>query len=145
MLGMRDHRLRGCRDSAAFRHGGLPSSRVRRTRRYTCCQQGGLMAIIAIAKKHELSHAKEKEAAQKIDDDLSKRVDLNGEWKGDRILFERAGVSGELHVGKDEVRLDCQLGFLLSMLKPTIEEAAHRDFAKYFGKAKAKPKPKTKR
>lgn len=103
------------------------------------------MAIIAIAKKHELSHAKAKEAAQKIADDLAKRFDLRCEWKGDDIEFERTGVSGELHVGKDEVRLDCQLGFLLSMLKPAIEDAVNRDFDKYFGKAKAKPKPKPKR
>ena len=103
------------------------------------------MATIAIAKKHELSHAKAKEAAQKISDDLAKRFDLNWEWNGDRIEFERAGVSGELHVDKASVRLDCQLGFLLSMLKPTIEDAVNRDFDKYFGKAKAKPKPKSKR
>jgi putative polyhydroxyalkanoate system protein len=103
------------------------------------------MAIIAIAKKHGLSHAKAKEAAQKIADDLAKRFDLDCEWKGDRIEFERPGVSGELHVGKDEVRLDCELGFLLSMLKPTIEDAVNRDFDKYFGKAKATAKPKSKR
>lgn len=100
------------------------------------------MAIIAIAKKHELSHAEARKAAQKIADDLAKRFDLVCEWHGDRIEFERAGVSGELHVGKSEVRLDCELGFLLSMLKPTIEDTVNRDFEKYFGKAKAKPKPK---
>jgi putative polyhydroxyalkanoate system protein len=98
------------------------------------------MATIAIAKKHHLSHAKAKEAAQKIADDLAKRFDLSCSWHGDLIEFERSGVSGELHVGKDEVRLDCTLGFLLSMLKPTIEDAVNRDFDKYFGKAKAKPK-----
>ncbi len=103
------------------------------------------MAIIAIAKKHELSHAKAKEAAQKIADDLAKRFDLNWEWNGDRIEFERPGVSGELHVDRALVRLDCRLGFLLSMLKPTIEDVVNRDFDKYFGKAKAKPKPKSKR
>jgi putative polyhydroxyalkanoate system protein len=98
------------------------------------------MATIAIAKKHHLSHAKAKEAAQKIADDLAKRFDLSCEWRGDHIEFERSGVSGELHVGKSEVRLDCQLGFLLSMLKPTIEDAVNRDFDKYFGKSKAAPK-----
>lgn len=100
------------------------------------------MAIIAIAKKHELSHAKAKQAAQKIADDLAQRFDLSCEWKGDCIEFERTGVSGALHVGKDEVRLDCQLGFLLSMLKPTIEDTVNRDFEKYFGKPKPKPKSK---
>jgi putative polyhydroxyalkanoate system protein len=94
------------------------------------------MATIAIAKKHSLSHAKAKAAAQKIADDLAKRFDLQCEWHGDHIAFERSGVTGELHVGKSEVRLDCELGFLLSMLKPTIEDFVHRDFDKYFGKPK---------
>lgn len=98
------------------------------------------MATIALAKKHQLSHAKAKEAAQKIADDLAARFDLDCAWSGDDIEFERAGVAGKLHIGKSEVRLDCQLGFLLSMLKPTIEDAVNRDFDKYFGKTKAKTK-----
>ena len=104
------------------------------------------MATIRIAKKHELPHDKAKAAAQRIADDLAKRFDLRCEWHGDDIAFERAGVNGQLHVGKSQVRLDCELGFLLSMLKPTIEDVVHRDFDKYFGTASAKPtRPKTKR
>jgi putative polyhydroxyalkanoate system protein len=102
------------------------------------------MATIAIAKKHDLSHDKAREAAQKIADDLARRFDLECAWNGDDIEFERAGVSGTLHVGRREVRLDCQLGFLLSMLKPTIEDAVHRDFDKYFGAAEAKGKARPK-
>jgi putative polyhydroxyalkanoate system protein len=98
------------------------------------------MATISIAKKHRLTHAKAKEAAQKIADDLAERFDLTCSWHGDRIEFERSGVSGDLHVGRAEVRLECTLGLLLSMLRPAIEDAVHRDFDKYFGKAKAKPK-----
>jgi len=94
------------------------------------------MATITIAKKHHLSHKKAKDAAQRIADDLAERFDLRCEWRGDDITFERAGVAGLLHVGKGEVRLDCKLGLLLSMLKPTIEEFVHRDFDKYFGKPK---------
>ena len=94
------------------------------------------MATIAIAKKHHLSHPKAKEAAQKIAEDLAERFELEWAWHDDAIAFERSGVSGELRVGKNEVRLDCQLGFLLSMLKPTIEEVVHRDFDKYFGRSK---------
>jgi len=104
------------------------------------------MATIRIAKKHELPHKKAKEAAQRIADDLAHRFDLQCEWHGDDIAFERTGVSGQLHVGKNEVRLDCELGFLLSMLKPTIEDVVHRDFEKYFGAAPAKAsRPKSKR
>ena len=72
-----------------------------------------------------------------------KRFDLECAWNGDDIEFERPGVTGQLHVGKSEVRLDCQLGFLLSMLKPTIEDVVHRDFDKYFGKAAQGLRPKS--
>ena len=94
------------------------------------------MATVAIAKKHHLSHQKAKEAAQKIADDLRERFELECRWDGDHIEFRRPGVTGTLSVGRNEVRLDCELGFLLSMLKPTIEQVVHRDFAKYFGKSK---------
>jgi len=94
------------------------------------------MASIRIEKKHHLSHKKAKEAAQRIADDLAKRFELRCAWRGDNIEFERAGVAGHLHVGSNVVRLDCKLGLLLSMLKPTIEDVVHRDFDKYFGKAK---------
>ena len=95
------------------------------------------MATVAISKRHHLSHKKAKEAAEKIADDLTGRFELEWAWNGDHIDFRRPGVAGTLHVGRNEVRLDCELGFLLSMLKPTIEQVVHRDFDKYFGKSKA--------
>ena len=96
------------------------------------------MATLEIAKTHALSHKNAKEAAERIAEDLNARFDLEYCWNGDVIEFERPGLTGRLHVGKREVRLDCELGFLLSMLKPKIEDVVHRDFDKYFGKAKAK-------
>jgi len=95
------------------------------------------MALIAIAKKHHLSHTKAKEAAEKVADDLNARFDLEYVWKGEHIEFRRPGLAGKLHVGKDSVRLNCELGFMLSLLKPTIEVEVHKQFDKYFGKAKA--------
>ena len=94
------------------------------------------MARIAIEKEHHLSHKKAKEAAEKVAIDLKRRFELDYRWKGDAIEFERAGLEGMLRVGKDNVRLDCELGFMLSLLKPTIESAVHKEFDKYFGKAK---------
>jgi putative polyhydroxyalkanoate system protein len=98
------------------------------------------MATITITKKHSLTHKRAKDAAQRIADDLAERFELKCAWRGDDIEFERAGVSGALHVGKGEVRLDAKLGLLLSMLKPTIEDVVHRDFEKYFGKPKVPSK-----
>ena len=94
------------------------------------------MALIAIAKKHALSHQKARAAAEKIAVDLNQRFELDYAWKGDDIEFKRTGLSGALHVGKDTVRLDCKLGLMLSLLKPTIEAEVHKQFDKYFGKPK---------
>ena len=96
------------------------------------------MATLEIAKTHALSHKDAKEAAEKIAEDLNKRFDLEYCCNGDAIEFERPGLTGQLHVGKKEVRLNCELGFLLSMLKPKIEDVVHRDFDKFFGKARSK-------
>ena len=94
------------------------------------------MAHIAIAKKHALTHPKARAAAEKIAVDLNKRFDLDYAWKGDDIHFKRSGLTGALHVGKETVRLDCELGLMLSLLKPTIEAEVHKQFDKYFGKPK---------
>lgn len=83
------------------------------------------MASISIAKKHHLSHRKAKDVAEKIAKDLNRRFDLDYAWEGDHIEFERPGVSGTMHVGRDRIALDVSLGFLLTPLKPVIEKEIH--------------------
>jgi putative polyhydroxyalkanoate system protein len=80
------------------------------------------MASISITRKHALSHKRAKEVAEKIAKDLNKRFDLDYEWEGDHVNFARPGVTGRMLVGKDRIKLDVQLGFLLAMLKPAIEK-----------------------
>src|SRR5438067_13763001 len=83
------------------------------------------MASISIARKHHLSHKKAKDAAEQIARDLKTRFSLDYAWNGDRIEFERPGVSGSMHVKKDQIRLDVSLGFLLTPLKASIEKEIH--------------------
>lgn len=92
------------------------------------------MATLSIAKKHHLSHKQAKIAAQKVADDLKDRFDLRYQWRDDCITFERPGLTGEMHIGQSEVRLDCELGFLLAMLKPKLEAEIHKEFDKRFSK-----------
>ena len=73
---------------------------------------------------------------KRVAQDLNARFDLEYSWRGDHIEFKRPGLTGALHVGKDAVRLDCELGFMLSLLKPAIEAEVHKQFTKYFGKPK---------
>ncbi len=93
------------------------------------------MAKISIGKKHHLSHKKAKGVAEKIAKDLNQRFDLEYAWEGDHVEFERPGLSGRMHVGTDEIRLDVHLGLLLSMMKPALEKEIHAQLDKLIGKA----------
>jgi putative polyhydroxyalkanoate system protein len=97
------------------------------------------MATISITKKHHLTHKAAKAAAEQVAADLEQRFGLAYQWDGDICTFERAGLAGELSVGKNEVRLDCTLGFLLGAIKPAIEREVHREFDERFGKPPKRP------
>jgi putative polyhydroxyalkanoate system protein len=93
------------------------------------------MPAISIKRRHKLEHKKAKAAAEKIARDLNKRFDLAYEWDGDQIEFERPGLSGSLHVGKTDVRLEVELSFLLFALKGPIEQEINNQLDALFGKA----------
>ncbi len=88
------------------------------------------MATISIVRKHDLPHKKAKAAAEKIAKDLNKRFELDYEWNGDRIEFERSGLSGHMSVGKDRIALEVSLGWLLTPLKPALEREIHAQLDK---------------
>src|SRR5205085_2982085 len=95
--------------------------------------RGARMARISIARKHRLSHKKAKDAADKIARDLKSRFALDYAWDGDRIDFERPGVTGCMHVRKDQIDLDVSLTFLLTPLKPAIEREIHAQLDRLLG------------
>ena len=80
------------------------------------------MSRLSIEKKHHLTHKKAKEAAQRVADDLKARFELNYAWRGNAIEFERPGLSGTMEIGKDNVRLDCELVFYDADQGYAIEE-----------------------
>ncbi len=93
------------------------------------------MATISMARKHALTHKKAKDVAEKIAKDLRKRFELDYAWAGDRIEFERPGVTGHMLVGKSRISLDVSLGWLLTPLKPVIEKEIAAQLDKLVGKA----------
>jgi putative polyhydroxyalkanoate system protein len=98
------------------------------------------MATISIAKQHRLSHKKAKDAAEKIARDLKSRFSLEYAWRGDRVDFERPGVSGSMHVTKEQIQLDVALSFLLTPLKPAIEKEIHAQLDRLLGPREKSPK-----
>lgn len=91
------------------------------------------MPTIAIKRRHKLEPKKAKAAAQKVIKDLSTRYQLSCSWDGDQVQFERPGVTGRMHLGKNEILLDVQLSFLMTPLKSPIERAINEELDRLFG------------
>lgn len=83
------------------------------------------MSDIDIRRKHSLTPAQAREAAEKVARQLKREFTLQYRWEGASLHFERAGVDGKLTVDAGEVRLRANLGLLLAFLKPQIERKVH--------------------
>jgi putative polyhydroxyalkanoate system protein len=85
------------------------------------------MPSISIKRRHRLDPKKARAVAQRIAKDLNKRYGLICQWDGDNVAFDGVGVSGSMHVGKAQIKLDVQLSFLLAPLKGTIEREINKE------------------
>ena len=90
------------------------------------------MADITIVQEHHLTPKKAREAAQKVADKLAEDYDLEFEWEGDVLHFERSGVQGSLTLEKKQVEMFIRLGFLMSAFAPTIEAKVAENMKKVF-------------
>ena len=101
------------------------------------------MSDIKIRRAHAMTHARARQSAEKMAKRLKKEFDLDYEWDGEVLVFERTGVNGELTVAAEYVEMEVRLSFLLRMMKPTIEKHIHANLDDIFAEhAKAKAKPK---
>ena len=90
------------------------------------------MADINIGQDHHLTHKKAREAAEQVAEKLAEEFDLNCEWDGDVLRFERSGVSGSLTLHKHKAQMHIKLGFLFSAFSSTIEHKVAEKMKKVF-------------
>ncbi|MES3025153.1 MAG: polyhydroxyalkanoic acid system family protein [Pseudomonadota bacterium] len=93
------------------------------------------MADISIVHEHHLTPKKAREAAQKVADKIAEEFDMECEWDGDVLLFQRSGVQGSMTLEKKRVQTNIKLGFLMSAFAPTIEARVTESMALVFGPA----------
>lgn len=79
------------------------------------------MADISIHRKHKLGLAKAKQVANKVAKDLEEKYELQSEWEGHTLAFNRSGVHGALVVSKDSIDCEVNLGFLFKAFKGPIQ------------------------
>ncbi len=87
---------------------------------------------IDICRTHGFSMTRAKAAVQKTANSIGQRFGINSHWDGDVLHFERSGVSGQIQVSPDQVRVQAELGFLLGTMKPMIEKEICEQLDKNF-------------
>ncbi len=99
------------------------------------------MSDIRIRRSHALAPKHARKAAEKMSARLSETFDIQFVWEGEVLRFQRSGVDGQMILGHKEVVIDAQLGFLLAMMQPEIEQSIHEHLDRIFGEGKkAKPR-----
>lgn len=99
------------------------------------------MSDIRIRRAHALTPRHARAAAEKMSVKLGEAFDMQFAWEGEVLRFQRSGLDGQLTLGHKEVMIDVQLGFLLAMMKPKIEQSIHENLDRIFGEEK-KDKPR---
>ncbi|MBY0238893.1 MAG: polyhydroxyalkanoic acid system family protein [Burkholderiaceae bacterium] len=94
------------------------------------------MPNVHIVQEHALTPKKAREAAEKVALKLAEEFDLEYEWEGDVLHFERSGVNGSLTLTKHKAEMLIKLGFLFGAFAPVIEAKASEKMQKIFGAAK---------
>lgn len=94
------------------------------------------MSDIIIRRKHGKTPAEARAAVEHMVAELKTAFDLSYAWKNngqhDVMHFKRPGLSGVLAIEGEDAALNIQLGFLLSALKPVIEQKVHKFFDENF-------------
>lgn len=90
------------------------------------------MSHISIRRNHGKTLKAARKAAEHLATELEDDLEMQYEWEGDVLHFERTGVTGQLTLDKKEVAIDIRLGFLLMAFKPAIEREIHKYFDENF-------------
>jgi putative polyhydroxyalkanoate system protein len=91
------------------------------------------MATISISRKHKKNMPEARAAIERVAKGLAKKFQVEHEWEDHTLHFSRSGVDGHIALGKGSVRVEVNLGFLLMMLRSSVEEEIERYLDEEFG------------
>jgi putative polyhydroxyalkanoate system protein len=91
------------------------------------------MATISISRKHKKSMADARASIDRVAKGIAKKFQVSHEWDGDTLHFSRPGVDGRIALGKGSVRVEATLGFLLMVIKSSVEDEIERYLDEEFG------------
>jgi putative polyhydroxyalkanoate system protein len=80
------------------------------------------MATIDIVRSHKLGRAEARKAVNKLAAEISKKLDAKTRWEGDTLEFNRSGAKGTIDVDDKKLRINVELGLMLSAMRGMIEK-----------------------
>ncbi|MGQ0802175.1 MAG: polyhydroxyalkanoic acid system family protein [Pseudomarimonas sp.] len=90
------------------------------------------MPSIEIRRQHKKPLKDAKVAVEKVAEKIAERFDIEYEWQGNTLHFERSGVNGNIALSKGEVCVTANLSFFLGALKGPIEREIDRQIEQEF-------------
>lgn len=88
------------------------------------------MARIRVERPHSLGLEAAREKAQPLVEKLSGKYDLTPSWSGDTVKLKRSGVNGTLTIGEKTIKVDVELGLLMSAMSGMIQSEIERSLDK---------------
>ena len=79
------------------------------------------MARITVERAHDLGKEAAREKADKLAQKLSDQYGLEPQWSGDTLNLKRSGVKGTVEVDDDSLRINVELGLLMSAMSGTLK------------------------
>ena len=79
------------------------------------------MARITVERAHSLGKEGARAKAEKLAQKLQDQYGLQPSWSGDTLNLKRSGVKGTVQVAADLLRIDVELGLLMSAMSGTIK------------------------
>ena len=79
------------------------------------------MAKINVERSHNLGREVAREKAEQLAERLAREYDVRYRWAGDTLEFKRSGADGRIEVAEDSVKVQLNLGLLLSAMSGSIK------------------------
>lgn len=84
------------------------------------------MASIDIKRTHSKPLKDAKKSVERVAKHIADKFDVEYEWSGNTLNFTRSGVDGSIAVSTKDVHVSVNLGFMLMMIKGSVEKEIHR-------------------
>ena len=88
------------------------------------------MAHISVERTHSLGLEAAREKARPLVEKLASQYGLTPTWAGDTVKLKRSGVNGTLLISDNNVKVDVELGLLMSAMSGMIQAEIERSLDK---------------